>query len=141
MKRIKIASLVILPLGMLAIIVLEALQNNVRTAAGITFNFLPIIVFTSVFNLFYATILLAMFWLTQKSKDWRIGIVYLIIGLFTFLSPILQRRGYFFITKYIPLGLLAMSFDRGLWLLGSFITVIGAWAILSGWESSSKIEK
>jgi hypothetical protein len=140
MKWIRIASLVILPLGMAAIFGLETWHDTVRRAAGQTFEFIPVIVFTSVLDIIYATVLLAMFWLTQKGNDWRVGIVYLLIGLLTFLTPILYWRGVP-ISRYLPLDSVALNFDRGFWLLGAFITVIGAWAILSSRATLAVIDE
>jgi len=89
----------------------------------------------SVIDLSFAALMLGIFWIVRQARDWRISALYLCVGLLLILYPISRWFGWG-LTRSIPLELdrVAVSFQRGFWLLGAFIAVAGVWSMFSSRE-------
>lgn len=130
MKRTRIAALVLLPISILAVYASEAWLSSLLSVGGETFDYTSVTLLTPVVNLFFAALMLGIFWIVTQARDWRISVLYLCAGLLLILYPISRWFGWQ-LTRSIPLEFdrVVVSFQRGFWLLGAFITVAGVWSM------------
>jgi hypothetical protein len=92
MKQLKILSLIALPTATLIAFGLDKWLANLLIVADRTFSYRMAALLLPIINLLYAILVMGLFWVMSRVKDWRIGMLYLCTGLFLILL-VLFRLG------------------------------------------------
>jgi heme/copper-type cytochrome/quinol oxidase subunit 4 len=140
MKQLKILSLIALPTATLIAFGLDKCLANLLLVADRAFSYRMAALLLPIINLLYAILVMGLFWIMSRVKDWRIGMLYLCTGLFLILLVLFRLIGVKFALS-LPLDPVMTYPQRGFWIWGALLAATGLWGILGSVNPGLWVER